>query len=118
MKYRNKSFSVTVGGKAFSEGWERTFRPVQASSSTVEPTPAAPPAAPMAPVTLRCGSCGHATTVTRREDFELHRGHACSGRKTAVIDASSDMKEAMSAGWRALFPAAAIQGTYQAVPAL
>lgn len=25
MNYANKSFAVTVGGKAYADGWERTF---------------------------------------------------------------------------------------------
>ncbi len=113
MNYRNKSFSVTVGGQAFGEGWERTFG-TGAQAETPAPPAAPPSSAPFSPYTLRCGSCGHATNVTRPEDLAAHRAHNCSGKKTIVVDSSSDLAEAMSAGWRALFPAAALQGALQA----
>lgn len=109
MKYGNKSFSVIVGGQAYGEGWERTFRSGQAAASSLEPTPAPVSQVPMAPVTLRCASCGHATVVTRREDFELHRAHVCSGRKSVAVDAHSDAKEVISASWRAFFPSPLFQ---------
>ena len=104
MRYSNKTFSVNVGGQAYSDGWERTFGQVETPLPPA-PAPQAPPSfAPRAPYTLRCASCGHSTIVHQASDVASHRSHACSQGKSVIASARNEIQAAISAGLASIAP--------------